>query len=95
MGTHPNVPSKVLSTGVTLLDHLSANPQLSGDRVIKHFGSDLPFLFKVLAVHKALSIQAHPNKKLAEKLHSERRSVYKGELGLVLYSLMKTLMFLA
>ncbi|CAE6472154.1 unnamed protein product, partial [Rhizoctonia solani] len=34
--------------------------------------------FKVLAIEKALSIQAHPNKKLAEKLHRERPDVYKG-----------------
>mmetsp|Transcript_120125 Transcript_120125/g.224562 ORF Transcript_120125/g.224562 Transcript_120125/m.224562 type:complete len:539 (-) Transcript_120125:138-1754(-) len=30
---------------------------------------DLPFLFKVLSVRQALSVQAHPNKKLAEELH--------------------------
>jgi mannose-6-phosphate isomerase len=30
---------------------------------------DLPFLFKVLSIRQALSIQAHPNKKLAEELH--------------------------
>ena len=29
----------------------------------------LPFLFKVLSISKALSIQAHPNKKLAGELH--------------------------
>lgn len=78
MGTHPTVPSKVKSTGLTLLAHLAANPHLVGDRVRKRFGPDLPFLFKVLAVHKALSIQAHPNKTLAEKLHRERPDVYKG-----------------
>ncbi len=30
---------------------------------------DLPFLFKVLSINKALSIQAHPNRTLAQKLH--------------------------
>lgn len=29
----------------------------------------LSYLFKVLSVNKALSIQAHPNKDLAAKLH--------------------------
>ncbi len=29
----------------------------------------MPFLFKVLSIEKALSIQAHPNKQLAKKLH--------------------------
>eukprot|EP00469_Lotharella_globosa_P012242 CAMPEP_0167788838 /NCGR_PEP_ID=MMETSP0111_2-20121227/10290_1 /TAXON_ID=91324 /ORGANISM="Lotharella globosa, Strain CCCM811" /LENGTH=484 /DNA_ID=CAMNT_0007680815 /DNA_START=12 /DNA_END=1467 /DNA_ORIENTATION=+ len=37
----------------------------------------LPYLFKVLSVAKALSIQAHPDKKLAEALHKERPEVYK------------------
>ena len=37
----------------------------------------MPFLFKVLAVEKALSIQAHPHKELAQKLHAEFPDVYK------------------
>jgi len=40
-------------------------------------GEELPYLFKVLSVAKALSIQAHPDKKLAEKLHAERPNIYK------------------
>ncbi len=31
----------------------------------------LPFLMKVLSVNQALSIQAHPDKKLAEKLFAQ------------------------
>ena len=38
---------------------------------------DLPFLFKVLSVRKALSIQAHPDKQRAEQLNAERPHVYK------------------
>jgi mannose-6-phosphate isomerase len=30
----------------------------------------MAFLFKLLAVEKALSIQAHPHKSLAEQLHA-------------------------
>jgi len=37
---------------------------------------DIPYLFKVLSVHQALSIQAHPNKTLAEKLHKRLPSAY-------------------
>ena len=37
----------------------------------------LSYLFKVLSVRTALSIQAHPNKALAEKLHAERPDKYK------------------
>lgn len=35
-------------------------------------------LEQVLAIRKALSIQAHPDKTLAQKLHAERPDVYKG-----------------
>lgn len=38
----------------------------------------LPFLFKILSVGKALSIQAHPDKLLAEELHRKMPDVYKG-----------------
>ncbi|EUC56226.1 mannose-6-phosphate isomerase [Rhizoctonia solani AG-3 Rhs1AP] len=78
MGTHPTLPSK-LQSGEKLYDHLQAHPELLGDKVHKQYGGNLPFLFKVLAIEKALSIQAHPNKKLAEKLHKERPDVYKDD----------------
>ena len=41
--------------------------------------SELPYLYKVLSVARSLSIQAHPNKELAKKLHSERPEVYKDD----------------
>ncbi|KAM0786477.1 hypothetical protein ACM66B_001936 [Microbotryomycetes sp. NB124-2] len=77
MGTHPSCPSKILETGDSLKDYIEAHPELLGDNVRKHFGDDLPFLFKVLAIRKALSIQAHPDKKLAQRLHKEKPDVYK------------------
>ena len=80
MGTHPSLPSKLLSSSESLADHLRAHPELLGERVRKHYGDDLPFLFKVLAIGKALSIQAHPDKALGKKLHSDRPDVYKGAL---------------
>ncbi|PNP48637.1 hypothetical protein TGAMA5MH_00328 [Trichoderma gamsii] len=70
MGTHPSNPSKDLKTGRTLLDLCSENQSLLSEPVSAKYGAKLPFLFKVLSVNKALSIQAHPNKKLAEKLHA-------------------------
>ena len=39
----------------------------------------LPFLLKVLSVAKALSIQAHPDKALAERLYAARPDVYKDD----------------
>uniref|UniRef100_A0A0A1XKP9 mannose-6-phosphate isomerase n=1 Tax=Zeugodacus cucurbitae TaxID=28588 RepID=A0A0A1XKP9_ZEUCU len=38
---------------------------------------ELPFLLKVLSINKALSIQVHPNKSEAEKLHSKEPNIYK------------------
>lgn len=60
IGTHPKGPSK-LKTGEDLRETI---------------GEDLPFLFKVLSAGKALSIQAHPDKELAERLHSENPTAY-------------------
>lgn len=37
---------------------------------------NLPFLFKFLSIDKPLSIQIHPNKKLAEELHSRKPEIY-------------------
>ncbi|KAL9117585.1 MAG: hypothetical protein Q9187_005878 [Circinaria calcarea] len=71
MGTHPSLPSKDLETQRTLLDLVQDNQALMSPEISKRYGQKLPFLFKVLSIRKALSIQAHPNKKLAEKLHSK------------------------
>ncbi|RDW71617.1 mannose-6-phosphate isomerase [Coleophoma cylindrospora] len=70
MGTHPSNPSKDTATKRTLLDLVQDNQALLSKEVSEKFGQKLPFLFKVLSIGKALSIQAHPNKKLAEKLHA-------------------------
>ncbi|OCK84365.1 mannose-6-phosphate isomerase [Lepidopterella palustris CBS 459.81] len=71
MGTHPKLPSKDLETQRTLLDLIQDNQALLSREVTERYGNTLPFLFKVLSINKALSIQAHPNKKLAEQLHSK------------------------
>lgn len=71
MGTHPSLPSKDVETGRSLLDLVSDNQALMGHDITSKYKSKLPFLFKVLSIQKALSIQAHPNKKLAEKLHAQ------------------------
>ncbi|KAG9239981.1 mannose-6-phosphate isomerase [Calycina marina] len=71
MGTHPSNPSKDVQTSRTLLDLLQDNQSLMSTEVSQKFGNRLPFLFKVLSIGKALSIQAHPNKKLAEQLHEK------------------------
>ncbi|QUC23439.1 uncharacterized protein UV8b_07680 [Ustilaginoidea virens] len=70
MGTHPSNPSRHLETGRTLLELCAENQMLISSSVSEKYGAKLPFLFKVLSINKALSIQAHPNKRLAEKLHA-------------------------
>lgn len=62
MGTHVNGPSFVVDTDESLSVWLQRNMDSLGSDVRKEFGDQLPFLFKVLSVRKALSIQAHPNK---------------------------------
>ncbi|CAH0561338.1 unnamed protein product [Brassicogethes aeneus] len=79
MGTHVNGPSIVKCTGVHLKDYIKENTCLIGEKVVEVFGEDLPFLFKVLSVNKALSIQAHPDKQLAEDLHKKFPDIYKDD----------------
>lgn len=84
MGTHPNVPSKV--DNELLATILKNDPEFYlGNKIMTRYPSSasdgsLPFLFKILSIKKALSIQAHPDKQLAERLNKERPEVYKGEL---------------
>jgi len=79
MGTHSSLPSKLID-GKLLSDHLASDPiKLLGKPISDQYGSRLPFLFKVLAIGKALSIQAHPDRPLAIKLHKERPDVYKDD----------------
>lgn len=79
MGTHPSLPSKDVETQRTLLDMVQDNQALLSTEIAERFGHKLPFLFKVLSVQKALSIQAHPNKKLAEQLHARDPKNYPGK----------------
>lgn len=62
-----------------LSDWLKARPKLLGALVSKYPDGNLPFLFKVLSVNQALSIQAHPNKSLAKKLHARDREHYRDD----------------
>nr|VZI22762.1 unnamed protein product [Spirometra erinaceieuropaei] len=80
MGTHPSGPSKFADqSSENLADYINKDTSVLGTESVKLFGKTLPFLFKVLSVNKALSIQAHPNKTLAEKLHADHPDVYKDD----------------
>ncbi len=78
MGTHPSLPSRDVQTQRTLLDLVQDNQALMSPEISHKYGGKLPFLFKVLSIRKALSIQAHPNKKLAEQLHARDPQNYPG-----------------
>ncbi|XP_004232352.1 mannose-6-phosphate isomerase 2 [Solanum lycopersicum] len=63
----------------SLKDWIQKNPSVLGETVLAKWGTQLPFLFKVLSIEKALSIQAHPDKDLAILLHKEQPLVYKDD----------------
>jgi mannose-6-phosphate isomerase len=69
MGAHPKAPSKVKYKGrwVSLKALIEHHPQaMLGRRTADRFDNTLPYLFKVLAVAKPLSVQAHPSLKQAK-----------------------------
>ena len=66
-GTHPGDPSPAPDRGTTLDAIVGADPVAAlGRPVIERFGERLPFLLKILAAEKALSIQVHPTIAQAE-----------------------------
>ena len=77
MGDYPSTPSYVLSTGQPLENVLKANGELLlGSNVLKKFGTNLPFLPKILSMAKALPLQLHPNKDLVSQLHKKDPSKF-------------------
>jgi mannose-6-phosphate isomerase len=69
MGAHPSAPSGVdRAGGHTTLDVVIAADPVGelGPACAKRFGGRLPFLLKVLAADKALSIQVHPSREQAQ-----------------------------
>ncbi|CAH8834544.1 unnamed protein product [Trichobilharzia szidati] len=78
MGTHVSGPSFLMDAPSTTLEsYITEHSNCLGSSVAAKFGKALPFLFKVLSVRRALSVQAHPAKEYAIKLHAERPDIYK------------------
>jgi mannose-6-phosphate isomerase len=56
-GTHPSGPATLTTTGEPLKDWLATRPELVGTVPPGYPLNDLPFLFKILSIETALSIQ--------------------------------------
>lgn len=91
-GSHPSGPA-TLAVGdhmVKLNEFLAKEPEMVGvvEQYLK-YNKQLPFLFKILSVAQPLSLQAHPDKKLAQILHKQDPKNYpdanhKPELAIAL-----------
>ena len=74
MGAHPAGCSEIEtgSDSVSLLEAIAQSPgTVLGARTVEKFGQ-LPFLLKILAAETALSIQVHPDKRLAEEGYAQQ-----------------------
>lgn len=94
-GSHPSGPATVYvdKQHIRLDTFLAKHPEMVG--AIDHYhkyDKKLPFLFKILSIAQPLSLQAHPDKKLAVSLHRDDPKNYpdsnhKPELAIALTDL--------
>jgi mannose-6-phosphate isomerase len=95
IGAHPTAPSDILveDRRTPLNKAIEDAPlEILGESVARKFENKLPFLLKVLSAGTALSIQTHPNKEQARRLHSADPSHYpdtnhKPEIAIALEAL--------
>ena len=95
IGGHPKLSSEVIinNAKIKIKDLIETNAEeLLGKFIVNKFGKQIPFLLKVLSANNALSIQTHPNKKQAIKLHNIDSKNYpdanhKPEIAIALDSL--------
>jgi len=73
MGAHPAAPSR-LRAGASLPALIKADPagQLSAP-VVRRFGARLPFLMKIIAAERNLSLQTHPNLEQAKAGYADEQ----------------------
>ena len=70
MGDHQSGPNMIKEGNELIPLHnlvKEEGEKLIGEKAYKNFGGKIPFLFKVLAAAKPLSIQSHPSKQQAEE----------------------------
>lgn len=82
LGAHPSAPSRV--AGGSLLELVRSAPDaMLGRRVADEYGPRLPYLLKVLAAERALSLQVHPKPHAARAgfNRENRRGLPPGDPG--------------
>src|SRR5690606_8716460 len=68
MGGHPKGSSRLVGEDASLRERIGAEPARDlGPDVAARFGGHLPYLFKVLAADRPLSLQAHPSREQARQ----------------------------
>lgn len=73
MGAHPGAPSTV--HGTPLNEIIAADPAATlGERTAARFGAELPYLLKVLAIGRPLSLQVHPTTEQAQAGYAEENA---------------------
>ena len=90
LGAHPSGAANIIGTEQNLLQLINQYPnKVLGRDIAKKYNQNFPFLFKVLSVAQALSIQTHPNAELAVELHKKNPTHYpdpfpKPEVGIAI-----------
>lgn len=75
-GAHPSAPAR-LDDGRRLDEAIAADPVAAlGEGSVKRFGPHLPYLLKVLAADRPLSLQAHPDKATAQAAFAKHHPSY-------------------
>ncbi|MEL4505376.1 mannose-6-phosphate isomerase, class I [Luteococcus sp. H138] len=64
LGAHASAPSTVGDDNLAEL--IERQPQIVGEASVRQFGPRLPYLLKVLAANRPLSLQVHPSREQAE-----------------------------
>jgi len=70
MGAHPKAPSQIMIDGEwhSLDEVIKKDPEsILGKKIAKRYSKRLPFLFKILAAERPLSIQVHPTIEQAQE----------------------------
>lgn len=74
LGAHPSMSA--VAAGQPLNEVIASSPSAMLGQAADLAGGTLPFLLKILSCARPLSIQSHPDKATAERLHAESPELY-------------------